>query len=126
MVLMSLFLSGCGSESIKSVTQDYRLCFSIEQCSKIIRVKIERNWHRPDVGRELSATVLVNLGENGIVQSVTIKDPSGNSSFDESGIEAVKGASPFSELTGLNALEYEKFRKIVFSFAPKSKWRYEN
>ncbi len=126
MVLMGLFLSGCGNESIKSVTQDYQLCFSTEQCSKIIKVKIQRNWHRPDVDPELSATVSINLGENGIVQSVTIEDPSGNSSLDESAIEAVKGASPFSELTGLTTLEYEKFKKIAFSFAPMSKWRYEN
>ncbi len=126
MFLVSLLLGGCASEFSKTVTQDHRLCFSSEQCFKLIKIKIEKNWHRPDVDSELSVTVSIDLGENGIVLSTKIDDPSGNSSLDESAIEAVKGASPFFELAGLNAEEYDKFKKLKFLFEPKSKWRYPN
>ena len=60
-----------------------------------VEQKIMAVWKRPPKTDGLKVTLRYNLARNGFVSAVRIEKSSGNQSFDDSAVQAVRRASPF-------------------------------
>ena len=73
-----------------------------------VEQKIMAVWKRPPKTDGLKVTLRYNLARNGFVSAVRIEKSSGNQSFDDSAVQAVRRASPFPrhnpDATNLNVL----------------------
>lgn len=88
--------SGAASSSVDSYRQagDY---------SRYIWPKIKKNWAMPPslMPREnITAIIEVRIGQSGALEYIGFEKRSGNSTFDESALRAVKKSAPFPPLAG--------------------------
>ena len=60
-----------------------------------VEQKIMAVWKRPPKTDGLKVTLRYNLARNGFVSAVQVEKSSGNQSFDDSAVQAVRRASPF-------------------------------
>jgi TolA protein len=60
-----------------------------------VEQKIMAVWKRPPTTDGLKVTLCFNLARNGFVSAVRVEKSSGNQSFDDSAVQAVRRASPF-------------------------------
>jgi len=60
-----------------------------------VEQKIMAVWKRPPKTDGLKVTLRYNLARNGFVSAVRVEKSSGNQSFDDSAVQAVRRASPF-------------------------------
>ena len=93
----------------------------------MIRHKIIRQWIVPlkftEVGQGLNARLEVMINMDGEVVSVIWSSPSGNASYDQSAIRAVKKASPFPKPP--DRLAWEAYNEgFLIEFDPSLKMRY--
>ncbi len=78
-----------------------------------VRDKISKTWTPPDVVEEGHASVIFKVDRNGNVISAYIKESSGNSLYDESALNSVQKASPYSEFPQNASREYIT---VMYSF----------
>lgn len=94
----------------------------------MIRAKIIREWIVPlkfteEGGPQYNARLEVMINIDGDVVSVMWESPSGNASFDESAVRAVKKASPFPKPP--DSLAWEAYNEgFLIEFDPRLKPRY--
>lgn len=94
----------------------------VQSYQGLIQESVQRRWSRPPSARNGMHTVLlISLIPTGEVVDVQIQRSSGDDAFDRSAINAVKKASPFSELQGLKGgADFEKnFRRFQLDFIPE-------
>lgn len=91
-----------------------------------IRKRVESTWKYPVKSDNLQGTVKFNLDRAGRVSELTLTKSSGRKDFDESVLEAVRGATPFPSLikilkkSEVKAVEMTFKRKAVIIEEPKS------
>lgn len=94
----------------------------VQSYQGLIQESVQRRWSRPPSARNGMHTVLlISLIPTGEVVDVQIQRSSGDDAFDRSAINAVKKASPFSELQALKGgADFEKnFRRFQLDFIPE-------
>lgn len=87
-----------------------------------IQESVQRRWSRPPSARNgMHCVLTISLIPTGEVVDVQVLKSSGDDAFDRSAINAVKKASPFSELQALKGgAEFEKnFRRFQLDFIPE-------
>jgi TonB family protein len=63
-----------------------------------VETRIMAAWRLPPKSNELKVTLRYTLAANGSVSSARVEESSGNRTFDESAVQAVRRASPFPPL----------------------------
>jgi len=88
--------------------------------SNIMKRAIEQAWIIPGGSSDsMRASVNVRLGPSGEVLLVNVTSSSGDSAFDQSIIQAVEQAAPFSELLQLSEDQQREIRRnITLNFSP--------
>ncbi|WP_257263630.1 cell envelope integrity protein TolA [Endozoicomonas sp. ONNA2] len=91
------------------------------QYAALIKSLTSRYWNRPPSARnDMVAEIRISLSPFGDVLDITMLKSSGNDEFDRSVIQAIRQASPFSELKDLERRIFEQyFRRITFRFRPE-------
>ncbi|MGI2027077.1 TonB family protein [Endozoicomonas acroporae] len=91
------------------------------QYAALIKSLTSRYWSRPPSARNnMVAEIRISLSPFGDVLDITMLKSSGNDEFDRSVIQAIRRASPFSELKNLERRIFEQhFRRITFRFRPE-------
>ena len=86
---------------------------------QLVRRAVEQAWViPPNVGNGTTAEVEVRLGPSGEVFAVSIRRSSGDAAFDNSAIQAVESAAPFSELRDLPSGVQRDYRQFNLRFRP--------
>lgn len=87
----------------------------------LIKSLASQYWNRPPSARNnMVAEIRISLSPFGDVLDITMVKPSGNDEFDRSVIQAIRRASPFSELKKLDRRIFDQyFRRITFRFRPE-------
>ncbi len=87
----------------------------------IIRQRVEEMWTRPLSARKgMSVTIRIRLTPTGEVISTGWIKRSGDDAFDQSAIQAIERAKPFTELQGMESRIFEQnFREFRFVFNPE-------
>ncbi|WP_067514533.1 cell envelope integrity protein TolA [Endozoicomonas ascidiicola] len=87
----------------------------------LIRQLASQYWNRPPSARNgMVAEVRINLSPFGDVLDISMMTSSGNEEYDRSVIQALRRASPFSELKNLERRLFDQyFRQITFRFSPE-------
>ena len=82
--------------------------------------RISRSWRRPVSFRSgLEVYMQMSLASNGELLDVRIVQSSGDVSFDQSSLSAVKRAAPFYEVKQFDSRTFEeKFRTLTVKFRP--------
>ena len=83
-----------------------------------IRKRVESTWKYPLKSDNLQGTVKFNLDRAGRVSELTLTKSSGRKDFDESVLEAVRGATPFPSL--ITILKKSEVRAVEMTFKSKS------
>ncbi len=83
-----------------------------------VRKRVEATWKYPAKSDDLQATVKFTLDRAGRVTELTITTSSGRKNFDDSVLEAVRGATPFGSL--ITVLKKSETREVELSFKRKS------
>ena len=95
----------------------------IEQAKyvELIRQLASDSWSRPPSARNgMETEVRIKLSPFGDVLDISMTRSSGNSSFDQSVVQALRRASPFSEIRNLERRIFDQyFRQITFIFRPE-------
>ncbi|WP_257293582.1 cell envelope integrity protein TolA [Endozoicomonas sp. YOMI1] len=91
------------------------------QYAALIKSLTSQYWNRPPSARNnMVAEIRISLSPFGDVLDITMLQSSGNDEFDRSVIQAIRRASPFSELKGLERRIFDQyFRRITFRFRPE-------
>jgi colicin import membrane protein len=86
-----------------------------------IRAAIEDRWARPEGARNhMVVTVGLALDDRYAVSEIVVAKSSGVEEFDASALKAVRSASPFIELGGLDQEAFERnFRRFTLQFEPE-------
>lgn len=86
-----------------------------------ISERVGNNWSRPPSARSgMIVKLRVSLVPTGRVVSVDIVESSGDDAFDNSALQAVYKAEPYTRLTELSQDIFdEQFREFYFSFNPQ-------
>ncbi len=74
--------------------------------SRFIWPRIKKNWALPASlmpKENITAIIEVRIGQSGALEYIGFEQRSGNSTFDESALRAVKKSAPFPPLTGWSA-----------------------
>ncbi|WP_257283105.1 cell envelope integrity protein TolA [Endozoicomonas sp. SESOKO1] len=87
----------------------------------LIKSLTSQYWNRPPSARNhMVAEIRISLSPFGDVLDITMVTSSGNDEFDRSVIQAIRRASPFSELKNLDRRIFDQyFRRITFRFRPE-------
>ena len=86
----------------------------------LVRRYVEQSWNLPSsISSDLRAIVRIQLLPTGELVSATIIQSSGNTTFDRSAINAVEKASPFLEMSELEASVRDQFREFNLDFNPE-------
>ena len=87
----------------------------------LIKSLTSQYWNRPPSARNnMVAEIRISLSPFGDVLDITMVKSSGNDEFDRSVIQAIRRASPFSELKDLEWRIFDQyFRRITFRFRPE-------
>ena len=86
---------------------------------QLVRRAVEQAWViPPNVGDGTTAEVQVRLGPSGEVFAATVTRSSGNAAFDNSAIQAVESAAPFTELRDLPSGVQRDYRQFNLRFRP--------
>ena len=122
--MMFSLVVGCAANggSSSSVPQrDYAKCYTESQCAEAIGAAIRLNWSRPDSARNgLIVMIELSLAYDGSIDSLDVKQYSGNVEYDFSTINAIRNSAPFSELSNLDALIFNRFfKKFKVRFRPE-------
>lgn len=94
----------------------------VQSYQGLIQESVQRRWSRPPSARNgMHCVLLIQLIPTGEVVDVQIVKSSGDDAFDRSAINAVKKASPFSELQALKgSADFERnFRRFQLDFIPE-------
>ncbi|MGB1272479.1 MAG: energy transducer TonB, partial [Endozoicomonas sp.] len=93
----------------------------VAKYSAVIKSLAAQYWNRPPSARNsMVAEFRISLSPFGDVLDISMVKSSGNDEFDRSVIQAIKRASPFSELKQLDRRVFEQyFRRIIFRFKPE-------
>lgn len=96
----------------------------VQSYQGLIQEAVQRSWSRPPSARNGMRCVLaISLIDSGGVVDVQVVESSGDAAFDRSAINAVRKASPFSELANLSKSDlrtFEKnFRRFNLNFQPE-------
>jgi TonB family protein len=89
-----------------------------QQYLEQIRKRVESTWKSPAKSANLRSTVKFNLDRAGRVSELKIAKPSGRKDFDESVLEAVRGATPFPSL--IKILKKSEVREVEMTFTRKT------
>jgi colicin import membrane protein len=87
-----------------------------------IQEAVQRRWSRPPSARNgMHCVLAIQIIPTGEVVDVQVVKGSGDDAFDRSAINAVKKASPFTELQALKGnADFEKnFRRFQLDFIPE-------
>ncbi|MDV6319271.1 cell envelope integrity protein TolA, partial [Chromohalobacter sp. HP20-39] len=86
----------------------------------LVRRYVEQSWNLPSsISSDLRAIVQIQLLPTGELVSATIIQSSGNATFDRSALNAVEKASPFREMSRLEASVRDQFREFNLDFNPE-------
>lgn len=87
----------------------------------LIKSLTSQYWNRPPSARNnMVAEIRISLSPFGDVLDITMVKSSGNEEFDRSVVQAIRRASPFSELKDLERRIFDQyFRRITFRFRPE-------
>ena len=94
----------------------------VQSYQGLIQESVQRRWSRPPSARNgMHCVLLIQLIPTGEVVDVQIVKSSGDDAFDRSAMNAVKKASPFSELQALKGgADFERnFRRFQLDFIPE-------
>lgn len=94
----------------------------VQSYQGLIQESVQRRWSRPPSARNgMHCVLLIQLIPTGEVVDVQIVKSSGDDAFDRSAMNAVKKASPFSELQALKgSADFERnFRRFQLDFIPE-------
>jgi colicin import membrane protein len=94
----------------------------VQSYQGLIQEAVQRRWSRPPSARNgMHCVLLISLVPTGEVVDVQVVRSSGDDAFDRSAINAVKKASPFSELQALKGgADFERnFRRFQLDFIPE-------
>lgn len=94
----------------------------VQSYQGLIQESVQRRWSRPPSARNgMHCVLVIQLIPTGEVVDVQVMKGSGDDAFDRSAINAVKKASPFSELQALKgSADFEKnFRRFQLDFIPE-------
>ncbi|MGO3057914.1 MAG: cell envelope integrity protein TolA, partial [Halomonas sp.] len=93
---------------------------AVNNFSNIMRRAVEQAWIIPGGASDgMRAIVNVRLGPSGEVLLATIATSSGDSAFDQSAIQAIEQAAPYSELLQLSEAQQREIRpRITLNFSP--------
>ncbi|MET0378858.1 MAG: cell envelope integrity protein TolA [Spongiibacteraceae bacterium] len=94
----------------------------VQSYQGVIQEAVQRRWSRPPSARNgMHCVLVIQLIPTGEAVDVQILKSSGDDAFDRSAINAVKKASPFSELQALKGgADFEKnFRRFQLDFIPE-------
>ena len=83
-----------------------------------VRKRVESNWKYPPNSDDLQAIVGFNLDRAGRVSELKLTKPSGQRTFDESVLDAVRTATPFPSL--ITVLKRSEVREVEMMFRRKS------
>ena len=90
---------------------------ALSEWAALVQQKVRRNWQRqPNLPRDLTARVQINMLPTGDIANVRIVQSSGNSAFDDSVDKAIRKSSPLPRLTDQRA--YAKARDLILKFTP--------
>lgn len=83
--------------------------------------RITKSWKRPySYQGGLEVYLRMTLEPNGELKNVRIVRASGNDAFDRSALSAVKDASPFNEIVGVDdEIFKEKYQSLTVKFRPE-------
>jgi len=83
-----------------------------------IRRHAEQNWNRPlSAQKGMEVLLEIQLVPTGYVNSVSVLKSSGNPAFDQSALQAVHKADPFSEIKDVPSRVFEQyFRRFTMAF----------
>ena len=95
----------------------------LEQSKYIALIKnlTSQYWNRPPSARNnMEADIRISLSPFGDVLDLTLVKSSGNEEFDRSVIQAIRRASPFTEINKLDRRLFDQyFRRFTFRFRPE-------
>jgi TonB family protein len=83
-----------GSASVSFGPQDFKYPYYTNQ----IMTKIIKQWQRTESYGKLSAIVYFKIRKDGTAYDISIEESSGNSKYDKDALDAIRRATPFSEL----------------------------
>ncbi|MCI0508960.1 cell division and transport-associated protein TolA [Chromohalobacter marismortui] len=108
------------SEEQQSIANAEQASEAANGFKNLVRRYVEQSWNLPsNISSDLRAIVQIQLLPTGELVSATILQSSGNSTFDRSAINAIEKASPFREMSKLDASVRDQFREFNLDFNPE-------
>ncbi|GAD62575.1 cell envelope integrity protein TolA [Aquipseudomonas alcaligenes] len=86
----------------------------------LIRRYVAQVWNRPPSARNgMSVTVQVNMLPGGLISNVSVVRSSGDVSFDNSAVTAVRSVGQIAEMQGISSSDFAPYRSFKMTFTPE-------
>ncbi|AJO77108.1 hypothetical protein TO66_07270 [Pseudomonas sp. MRSN 12121] len=90
-----------------------------EHFEDLIRARASEGWARPaSIPSNIAVTLQMNLGVDGVFTSINIAKSSGDKSYDNSVVAAIRNIGVLSEMHDMSPEKLEKYRSFRMTFAP--------
>lgn len=105
----------------KGIISESKLELSIEDIATKIQSKIVQNWRRPPLARDGMEVLLdLRLTRDGVLESISVVESSGDATFDRSAISAVERVGKFEKIDELSTEDFERyFQYFRLRFKPE-------
>lgn len=105
----------------KGIISESKLELSIEDIATKIQSKIVQNWRRPPLARNGMEVLLdLRLTRDGVLESISVVESSGDATFDRSAISAVERVGKFEKIDELSTEDFERyFQYFRLRFKPE-------
>ena len=105
----------------KGIIIESKLELSIEDIATKIQSKIVQNWRRPPLARNGMEVLLdLRLTRDGVLESISVVESSGDATFDRSAISAVERVGKFEKIDELSTEDFERyFQYFRLRFKPE-------
>ncbi|MCP1620792.1 cell division and transport-associated protein TolA [Pseudomonas sp. SLBN-26] len=86
----------------------------------LIRLRVSELWTRPPSARNgMSVQVQINMLPDGTITNATVVRSSGDPSFDQSAVSAVRNVGRIPEMQGMKPSEFNIYRSFKMTFTPE-------
>lgn len=90
-----------------------------EHFEDLIKARASEGWARPAyIPNNITVTLQINLGIDGVFTSINIDKSSGNRNYDNSVVSAIQNIGALSEVHDMNPKELVKYRSFKMTFTP--------
>ncbi len=115
-ILISNLGSNTSDIGINKISKLELKCTAKQQCARLIQLKIVNLWDFPRSYPSYKTILVLDLSNDGYINTIKLKRSSGKRAFDDSVITAVRQAAPFSEIGYLPAVDIAEFASIEMVF----------